>query len=280
MRSLNLAASFMLCSTLSWLGRSALLRLVLLPCLPNCRMLLLAFFIMARSIYRGLLSYLILNGWLSVLLVAGLLLANPLFLIFAILGKVGYYPFFLLLSLLYCCASYAFIIFDLLNKLSYFACFSMILNVYVDESGWDLWLILCNLAVVLFFIKFIVSAKHILFVSSYIAFTLVYWFLVVHDLLYSLSALLFYLLFTISLAVHLLTIEQSAFNRLSCFWLAVFIIALMSMLQKPNETLLREPWLLKGFGWVSGWRFVVCLFSGLFLKAGCDHNIQDSFTLL
>ena len=79
-------------------------------------MLLLAFFIVGSSIYRGLLNYLALNGWLSILLVVGVLLGNSVLLLLAVYGKIGYYPFFLVLSFLYYCSSYAFVLFDLLTS--------------------------------------------------------------------------------------------------------------------------------------------------------------------
>ena len=104
-------------------------------CLELQWMLLLFFFVIGTSIYRGLLNYLILNGWLSILLIIGILLSNSIFLILAIYGKIGYYPFFLLISFLYYCSSYLFIIFDLINKLSYFTSFLMILNISIWASN-------------------------------------------------------------------------------------------------------------------------------------------------
>ena len=179
-------------------------------CLELQWMLLLVFFIMGTSIYRGLLNYLILNGWLSILLIIGILYSNSIFLILAIFGKIGYYPFFLLISFLYYCSSYLFIIFDLINKLSYFTSFIMILNISIFISNFDLWLIIVNFIISIFFIKFIISIKHTIFISSFILFILIYYLLFLQDLLYIFTILLFYLLFNINIIIHLLIFETSS----------------------------------------------------------------------
>ena len=123
-------------------------------CLELQWMLLLFFFVIGTSIYRGLLNYLILNGWLSILLIIGILYSNSIFIILAIFGKIGYYPFFLLISFLYYCSSYLFIIFDLINKLSYFTSFLMILNIsfefsiyWISRSITFLWFIIYNITI-------------------------------------------------------------------------------------------------------------------------------------
>ena len=179
-------------------------------CLELQWMLLLVFFIIGTSIYRGLLNYLIINGWLSILLIVGILLSNSIFLILAIFGKIGYYPFFLLISFLYYCSSYLFIIFDLINKLSYFTSFIMILNISIFISNFDLWLILVNFIISIFFIKFIISIKHTIFISSFILFILIYYLLFLQDLLYIFTILLFYLLFNINIIIHLLIFSTSS----------------------------------------------------------------------
>ena len=79
-------------------------------------MLLAIFFIIGTSIFRGLLNYLIINAILSIGLIIGILMSNSLLLIISCYGKVGYYPFFLVLSMLFYNTSYLFILFDLINK--------------------------------------------------------------------------------------------------------------------------------------------------------------------
>jgi hypothetical protein len=175
-------------------------------------MVLFLFFIIGSSVYRGALNYLILNGWLSILLVLGILISNSIFLILAIYGKIGYYPFFLLLAFLYHCSSFKFILLDLVNKITYFASFVIIFNLSMYFSTFDLWLLLFNLIVSLFFIKFMVSIKHAIFLSSFIQFLLVYHLLLFQDFLYILSALLFYLLFNINAIITLLITKQSKFQ--------------------------------------------------------------------
>ncbi len=79
-------------------------------------MLLAIFFIIGTSIFRGSLNYLIINAILSIGLIIGILMSNSLLLIISCYGKVGYYPFFSVLSMLFYNTSYLFILFDLINK--------------------------------------------------------------------------------------------------------------------------------------------------------------------
>ena len=95
-------------------------------------MLLAIFFIIGTAIFRGSLNYLIMNAILSIGLVTSLLMSNSLLLIISCYGKVGYYPFFSVLSMLFYNTSYLYIIFDLINKWAYFSSFTLILNVSYD----------------------------------------------------------------------------------------------------------------------------------------------------
>ena len=79
-------------------------------------MLLGIFFIISTAIFRGSLNYLIINAVISILLIIGILTSNTLLLIMSCYAKVGYYPFFSILSMLYYNSSYVFILFDLINK--------------------------------------------------------------------------------------------------------------------------------------------------------------------
>ncbi len=79
-------------------------------------MLLGIFVIVVPSILCGSLSYLIINAILSIGSIIGILMSNSLLLIIRCYGKVGYYPFFSVLSMLFYNTSYLFIIIDLINK--------------------------------------------------------------------------------------------------------------------------------------------------------------------
>ena len=81
-------------------------------------MLLAIFFIIGTAIFRGLLNYLIMNAILSIGSITSLLMSNSLLLIISCYGKVGYYPFFSVLSMLFYNTSYLYIIFDLMQQLS------------------------------------------------------------------------------------------------------------------------------------------------------------------
>lgn len=79
-------------------------------------MLLAILFIIANAIFRGSLNYLTLHYLISIGLIIGILMSNTLLLIISSYGKVGYYPFFSVLSMLFYNSSYLFILFDLINK--------------------------------------------------------------------------------------------------------------------------------------------------------------------
>ena len=79
-------------------------------------MLLAIFFIVSCGIFRGLLNYLVMNAILSIGSLSSILSSNSSILIISCYGKVGYYPFFLVLSMLFYNTSYVFILFDLVNK--------------------------------------------------------------------------------------------------------------------------------------------------------------------
>ncbi len=79
-------------------------------------MLLAIFFIIGTSIFRGSLNYLIINAILSIGSIIGILMSNSLLLIICCYGKVVYYPFFSVLSMLCYSTSYVFVLFDLINK--------------------------------------------------------------------------------------------------------------------------------------------------------------------
>ena len=79
-------------------------------------MLLAIFFIIGTAIFRGLINYLIMNAILSIGSITSLLMSNSLLSIISCYGKVGYYFFFSVLSMLFYNTSYLYIIFDLINK--------------------------------------------------------------------------------------------------------------------------------------------------------------------
>lgn len=170
-------------------------------------MLLLFFFIINSSLLRGLLNYLILNGWLGLLFIISLFFSNSMLLFLTTYGKIGYYPFFLIVSYIYHCSSYKFIIFDLLNKLSYISLFFLSFNFTLIISTFDLWLIIINLLISTFFIKLIISIKHCLFIGTFIQFILIYFLLVLNDLIFIISFFIFYLLFNINILYKLFIIS-------------------------------------------------------------------------
>ena len=156
-------------------------------------MLLAVFFIIGTTIFRGSLNYLIMNAILSIGSIIGIVMSNSLLLIISCYGKVGYYPFFLILSMLFYNTSYLFILFDLINKLAYFSSFTLILNVSIFFRCSEYWLVLINLMIIISSIRLISSIKHIIFISSYLLFIFIYLLILLNNYLFSYLLLLFYI---------------------------------------------------------------------------------------
>nr|YP_010729742.1 Nad2 [Calcarina hispida]WEF49982.1 Nad2 [Calcarina hispida] len=156
-------------------------------------MLLAIFFIIGTSVIRGSLNYIIMNAILSIGSLSSILMSNSLLLMISCYGKVGYYPFFLLLSILFYQTSYLFILFDLINKWAYYSSFTLILNVSIFFRCSEYWLVLINLVIIISSIRIISSIKHIIFISSYLLFIYLYLLLLLNNYLFSYLYLLIYI---------------------------------------------------------------------------------------
>ena len=156
-------------------------------------MLLAIFFIIGTAIFRGLLNYLIMNAILSIGSITSLLMKNSLLLIISCYGKLGYYPFFSVLSMLFYNTSYLYIIFDLINKWAYFSSFTLTLNASIFFRCSEYILVLINLMIIIFYVCLISSIKHIIFISSYLLFIFVYLLILLNNYLFSYLFLLFYI---------------------------------------------------------------------------------------
>jgi hypothetical protein len=62
------------------------------------------------------MNYVMLNGMVGVGLVLGILFVNDLWVVFGCLGKVGYFPFYVVLGYQYYSCSYLWIVLDVMNK--------------------------------------------------------------------------------------------------------------------------------------------------------------------
>ena len=156
-------------------------------------MLLAIFFIISTAIFRGSLNYIIINAILSIGSISGIYMSNSLLLIISCYGKVGYYPFFSVLSMLFYNTSYLFILFDLINKRAYFSSFTLILNVSIFFRCSEYWLVLINLMIIISSVRLISSIKHIIFISSYLLFIFIYLLILLNNYLFSYLFLLFYI---------------------------------------------------------------------------------------
>ena len=133
------------------------------------------------------------NAMISIGLIIGLLMSNSLLLIISCYGKVGYYPFFLLLAILLYNSSYLFILFDLVNKWAYYSIFIVIFNISNLYTSSEYWLILINLYIILFFMQLINSIKHIILISSYLLFIFIYLLILLNNYVISYLFLLIYI---------------------------------------------------------------------------------------
>ena len=160
-------------------------------------MLLTIFFIIGSSVCRGLFNYLILNGILSISLILGILLSNSLFFILGCFGKIGYFPFLLVLACLWYCSSYLFLMIDLINKWAYFGSFLVIFHLYILLNSFSYWFTLIHFLILMFFIKLILTIKHLILISSLINYLFIILLILVDEYLFSFSFLSYYSITTI-----------------------------------------------------------------------------------
>ena len=151
------------------------------------------FFIIGTALFRGSWHYLIMNAIISIGSLLGILYYDSLLSIISCYGKIGYYPFFLVLSLFYYNSSYLFIWFDLINKRAYFSSFILIINSSIYFRCEEFWLVCINLMIIISFICLISSIKHIILISSYLLFIYLYLLILIIDYSFSYLFLLYYI---------------------------------------------------------------------------------------
>jgi hypothetical protein len=79
------------------------------------------------------------------------------------------------------------------------------LNISISIGNFDLWYVLANFISCAFFIKFMLSIKHTIFISSFVLFVLVYYLLFLQDLLYIFSSLVVYVLVSTGIVFQLMS---------------------------------------------------------------------------
>jgi len=173
-------------------------------------MLLFLFFILGSSVWRGLLNYWFYNAILNILFSLGLILVNKLFFCFSFFGKLGFYPFFIILVSIISCCSYFFVFVDLMNKFVYFGGALIIWNLLMFYFFNINFILFLYLFLIVFGIKFIPSIKIILLVSSLINFLFIIILISLSDLLFSFIYLSFY--FMIMLILIFFLIISSSFS--------------------------------------------------------------------
>jgi hypothetical protein len=132
-------------------------------------MLLSLLLILGNSVYKGFFNYYILNNIISIYLMIGLLFNNSIFFVVGFYGKLGFFPFIIIYSIVYNSASYLFILLDYINKWTYINLFIILINTTLFINL-DYILLLFNLFLLLFILQLIISIKHLLVISYYITF--------------------------------------------------------------------------------------------------------------
>jgi hypothetical protein len=133
------------------------------------------------------------NAIITIGLIIGILFVNSLLLIMSCYGKVGYYPFHILFTILFLNSSYLFILLDLINKWAYFSSFIVIINMFIYLRCVEYILILIQLLLIIYFIKIISSIKHIILISSYLLFILIYILLLFNNYLFCYLFIMLYI---------------------------------------------------------------------------------------
>ena len=119
------------------------------------------------------------------------------FLVFCF-GKIGYFPFFSLSLLIVYCYSYFFILCDQLVKVSYLFILYLCFNLNITNII-DFFLSLLNFLVLQVFIKFLLTFKHLVLISSIVVFIMIYLLIIIEDMLYSIIYLLCYFFNSLSI---------------------------------------------------------------------------------
>ena len=125
------------------------------------------------------------NVILNIIIIISILISNSLLLIIGCYGKVGYYPLFLILTMLFYNTSYQSILFDLINKRAYFSSFTIIINYSIFFRCTEYYIIPINLLIIISFIRLISSIKHIILFSPYLLFISIYLLLLINNYLFS-----------------------------------------------------------------------------------------------
>ena len=120
-------------------------------------------------------------------------MSNSLLSIISCYGKVGHYPLFSVVSMLFHNASYLSILFDSINKRTYYSSFILTLDVSIFYRCSEYWLIIINIMIIIFSIRLINPIKHIIPISAYLLFILIYPLILLHNYLFSYVFILFYI---------------------------------------------------------------------------------------
>lgn len=147
-------------------------------------MMIVLFFIIAYSIYKGLFNYCLINLFVSILLLFGFIFICLLSIIIGCYGKLGYFPFIIIQLLIYSSSSFVFIIYDYFNKIILFNVVNTIININLLYYGIDYVIILFNFLFILFFSLFINSIKHLFLIMSFFTLLLLIIILLLQFIIY------------------------------------------------------------------------------------------------
>jgi len=150
-------------------------------------MLFVVFFIYGKSIWKGLINYVIFNELVGTLLILGLILYINIFFSALYYGKIGFYPFMIPMLAIVINSPYTYILFDPFNKFLYIGSFLSFSNYLMSSinsaqldggesimAGTMFLLIFVNFSLIqVFGLKYSYSFKSLFLISSLINFLLI-----------------------------------------------------------------------------------------------------------
>jgi len=155
-------------------------------------MLISLLFIIGNAVYRGLISYLIVNSIISIWLLSSIISVNSFLFILSLYSKLGYFPFIFISLFIYNSSSFMFILLDLMFKWCYINSLISLFTISIFSLTSNYLLLLVNLFSIISLTRFLVSIKHVLFISSFTIILFIILLLITKNELFSINYLIIY----------------------------------------------------------------------------------------
>lgn len=156
-------------------------------------------FIIGNSLYRGLISYFIINSIISIWLLIAIISSNSFLFILSLYSKLGYFPFILIYLVIINSSSFIFIFIDIIFKWCYINALINWNNINISNLITDSLLLIINLFFITLITWFLFSIKHILFISSLFLILLILILLLINNEFYCFIYYITYIIFNYSL---------------------------------------------------------------------------------